>query len=84
MKFWEFDIHLSDEELDKQRHEERVFTEQWKKDAQFLGITWTWAIMWVSEIYSKNEKLYLIPNWMWVYEILDSTLHNLRKVKPCE
>ena len=39
MKLRGFDIHLSDEELDKQRHEERAFIEQWKKDAQFLGIT---------------------------------------------
>jgi hypothetical protein len=80
MKRWNLDIHLSDEELDKQRHKEWEFIEQWKKDAQFLGITWTWAIMWVSEIYSKNDKLYLIPNWMGVYEIIDSDLHNLKKV----
>lgn len=80
MKRWNLDIHLSDEELDKQWHKEWEFIEQWKKDAQFLGITWTWAIMWVSEIYSKNDKLYLIPNWMGVYEIIDSDLHNLKKV----
>lgn len=80
MKLGDLEIHLSDEELDKQRHKEWEFIEQWKKDALFLGITWTWAIMWVSEIYSKNDKLYLIPNWMGVYEIIDSDLHNLKKV----
>ena len=64
----------------KDKYKEWEFIEQWKKDAQFLGITWTWAIMWVSEIYSKNDKLYLIPNWMGVYEIIDSDLHNLKKV----
>lgn len=80
MKLGSLEIHLSDERLDEQRHKERDFIEQWKKDALFLGITWTWAIMWVSEIYSKNDKLYLIPNWMGVYEIIDSDLHNLKKV----
>lgn len=39
MKLGDLEIHLSDEELDKQRHKEWEFIEQWKKDALFLGIT---------------------------------------------
>ena len=81
MKLWEFDIHLSDEERDKEWHKEKEFTEQWKKDAQFWGITWTWSIMWVSELWIKDDKMYLIPNWMGVYEVIDSDLHNLKKLK---
>lgn len=80
MKFWWYDIHISDKELDKQWHEDYEFANEWKKDAKFLAATWMWPGIGVNEIYEKWGKLYLIPDGVWVYEIVNDDLHNLIKV----
>ena len=80
MKFWEVDIHISDKELDRIRHEDMEFAKEFVKDATFVATTWNWPWFWVNDIYEKNGKRYLIPDGNWVYEIVDNDFSNLRKL----
>lgn len=81
MKFWELDIHLSDKEQDRIRHEDMKFAEEFIKDATFIATTWTWPWFWRNDIYEKDGKRYLIPDGAWVYEMVDHDFSNLQKVK---
>lgn len=41
MKLGELDIHIADKELDKERHEDKRFTDERIKDAKRLAATGT-------------------------------------------
>lgn len=52
-----FDIHLSDKELDKKRHKQMKKAEEFKKWAKFVWL------MWMSELYEKDWKIYVIDTY---------------------
>ena len=80
MKFWELDIHISDKELDRKRHEDKQFADEFIKDATFLATTWSWPGFGRNDIYLKDGKRYLIPDWAGVYEMVDKDFIKLRKL----
>ena len=82
MKRWEFDVHLSDEKLDKEWHDDYKFTKERVKNAKMIATTWTWPWLWRNDIYIKDDQLYLVPDWCGVYEIIDNDLHKLKKLRP--
>ena len=80
MQFWQYDIHLSDKEKDRIRHEDIKFAEEFIKDATFIATTWNWPGFGRNDIYEKDGKRYLIPDWAGVYEMVDKDFIKLTKL----